>query len=282
MGSPPSSSSWKNPSAEAAAKYNLVELPESFKPTPQEEDLLKMYEKRSAYEKEAKRIREEQARTKLAAADLKYKQSMETTTATEGVAETKKKKPRKKKAKQQQDGMMEAHEKEEYSSEEEEQEPSLNERRAQKLEELREAVKPKESEEEAMRAQLLNEEADVTDTGPSLKRKRTEVTATKSSLLDNLTNQATPPHEFSKKLELKTWQGKILFPTSANETSWSPPPSASQPNEGALELELPDFDISQAQHGQGNNTIAIKFTSPTGAKRFRYVNIMLLVYCEDI
>jgi hypothetical protein len=45
---------------------------------------------------------------------------------------------------------------------------------------------------------------------------------------------------------------------------------SSHPNdEGALTLELPGFDISQAHHcHQGNNTLAIKFTSPTDAKRF--------------
>jgi len=41
-----------------------------------------------------------------------------------------------------------------------------------------------------------------------------------------------------------------------------------------LNLELPDFDIAKSQVGQGNNTIAIKFTSPTDAKRFRYVVIV--------
>jgi len=34
-----------------------VELPESFEPIPQEEDLLKMYETVRAYEKEASRIK---------------------------------------------------------------------------------------------------------------------------------------------------------------------------------------------------------------------------------
>jgi hypothetical protein len=36
-----------------------------------------------------------------------------------------------------------------------------------------------------------------------------------------------------------------------------------------MTLELADFDIAQAQLGHGNNTIAIKFTSPSDAKRFR-------------
>ena len=36
-------SSWKNPSAENRAKYNLVALPDDFEPTEEEEALLGMY-----------------------------------------------------------------------------------------------------------------------------------------------------------------------------------------------------------------------------------------------
>jgi hypothetical protein len=36
-----------------------------------------------------------------------------------------------------------------------------------------------------------------------------------------------------------------------------------------MTLELAEFDIAQAQLGHGNNTIAIKFTSPSDSKRFR-------------
>ena len=50
-------------------------------------------------------------------------------------------------------------------------------------------------------------------------------------------------------------------------------------DEGALTLELPGFDTLQAYHGQGNNTLAIKFTSPTDAKRFRYV---VSVFCINL
>jgi hypothetical protein len=73
------------------------------------------------------------------------------------------------------------------------------------------------------------------------------------------------------------FSGKVLFPDSPNVSSWSPQSNASHPNEGALTLELPDFDISQAHHGQGNNTLAIKFTSPTDARRFRYVLVFMNV-----
>jgi hypothetical protein len=69
--------------------------------------------------------------------------------------------------------------------------------------------------------------------------------------------------------------GKVLFPDSPNVSSWlvtTVKCMSSHPNEGALTLELPGFNISQAHHcHQGNSTLAIKFTSPTNAKRFRYV-----------
>jgi Galactoside-binding lectin len=78
-------------------------------------------------------------------------------------------------------------------------------------------------------------------------------------------------------IEKKT--GKVLFPTCANVASWSPPLSATNPNEGAMILELADFDIAQAQIGHGNNTIAIKFTSPLDSKRFRYdANLCALLF----
>ena len=89
VGPPPSSSSWRTPSIEIQQKYNLVELPESFETTPQEDELLKMYDRVRALEKEAARIKEDQARAKLAAADAKYKQSIVETTTTSEVVETK-------------------------------------------------------------------------------------------------------------------------------------------------------------------------------------------------
>ena len=215
VGPPPSSSSssWRTPSVEIQQKYNVVELPESFETTPQENDLLKMYDRVRALEKEASRIKEDQARAKLAAADAKYKQSINetTTTATSEVVEMKKK-ARRKKAKQTTQGMMDDNHESE-TSEEEEEPQSLHERREAKLKEMREKIEEaKKTEErqaaaaeEAMRAQLLNEETQL-ETGPTLKRKRIETTD-KSSLIANLQDQATPPHDFSQKLELKNWAG---------------------------------------------------------------------------
>lgn len=176
-----------------------------------------MYDKVKAYEKESMRIKEDQARAKLAAADLKYKQSMEINNTTQS---DEVKKPRKKKHKRnvQAGGMMEEEEEDEYSSdEEEENEQSKHERREQKLAEMREELqeaKEKETkaaaEEEALRESLLKEEAVEETGGPSLKRvkrKLEDTTDNKASLLVNLHTQATPPHEFSKSLELKSWAG---------------------------------------------------------------------------
>eukprot|EP00544_Gedaniella_sp_CCMP2646_P013628 CAMPEP_0202491620 /NCGR_PEP_ID=MMETSP1361-20130828/8618_1 /ASSEMBLY_ACC=CAM_ASM_000849 /TAXON_ID=210615 /ORGANISM="Staurosira complex sp., Strain CCMP2646" /LENGTH=527 /DNA_ID=CAMNT_0049121701 /DNA_START=132 /DNA_END=1715 /DNA_ORIENTATION=- len=277
VGSSSSSSSWRNPSAENQQKYNLVELPESFVPTKEEEDLLQAYESLRNYEKEAARVKEQAAKAKLATADLKYKQSIATEEVNEDVIEPIEQKVKAKKRKKRPVGAPhegDNHDEnisDEYESEHEEQ--SRHEKREAKLaemrEELEEAKQTKEAAEEAMRAQLLQEQeaADI-ESGPSLKRKKMEEPLDKSALLAHLDKHTTPPHEFSKDLEIKSWEGKVLFPDSPNVSSWSPQSNASHPNEGALTLELPDFDISQAHHGQGNNTLAIKFTSPTDAKRF--------------
>jgi len=67
--------------------------------------------------------------------------------------------------------------------------------------------------------------------------------------------------------------GAILFPKVVEPgvvSSWSPPPTASHSSEGCLEIELPDFDVSLAQMGSGNNTIALKFMAPTKSSRFSF------------
>jgi hypothetical protein len=213
---------------ENQAKYNLVPLPESFSPTKEEEDLLAAYETVRAYEKEAARINEQAAKAKLAAADAKYRQSMEVSKDENAATPLKKKKPRQKKMNVPSDErpQEEEHESDDESSEEEtdneddndEDPQSLHERREAKLAEMRnkleEAKQNEESEaaaaEEALRAQLLGTENEAVGTGPSLKRKRQEPPTEKSSLIANLTNQATPPHEFSQKLGLKSHAGTQL------------------------------------------------------------------------
>ena len=227
VGSSSSSSSWRNPSAENQTKYNLVELPESFVPTKEEEDLLNTYESLRNYEKEAARVKEQAAKAKLAAADFKYQQSisadgdMPQEQVMEPMERKVKAKKQKKRSTETNNDADNTHNDnnrsgDEYDDSDEQEEQSRHERREAKLaemrEELEEAKQTKESAEEAMRAQLLQEQeaADI-EKGPSLKRKKMEEPLDKSALVANLNHQTTPPHEFSKKLELKSWEGTFLL-----------------------------------------------------------------------
>jgi Galactoside-binding lectin len=116
-----------------------------------------------------------------------------------------------------------------------------------------------------------NDDGMLDQDGPSLlRRKRADsddMDKPKSSLIANLSGQATPPHDFSKKLSLNAIHGQKLFPPP-DAVSWAPSKKASNPDDGALTLELPKFDVSQAQNGIGNNTVAIKFMVPEESKRF--------------
>jgi hypothetical protein len=221
-----SSSSWRTPSAENQAKYNLVPLPESFQPTKEEEDLLAAYETMRAYEKEASRIKEQAAKAKLAAADAKHRQlqSMEAINEEKAAPVRKNKASKKKRVYKERpdqhgsesDGHEEESDEDVDAQEIEESPQSLHERREAKLlqmrEKLEEAKQTKEADataaEEALRAQLLAEEG--VDMGPSLKRKRQEPPTEKSSLIASLTRQQTPPHDFSQKLGLKSWAGTLV------------------------------------------------------------------------
>jgi Galactoside-binding lectin len=155
----------------------------------------------------------------------------------------------------------------------------LARRRAAKLEALRLEVQRKKEanktdadvdKQEELRNELLTTNDDsIMEEGPALKkRKRDLEPAPGQSILDGLRPALTPPHEFSKKLNLLDWKGKIIFPTYTDEPAWVPPPGVSSPNDGAFLAELPDFDINQASNGQGNNTVAIKFMAPADSKRF--------------
>lgn len=215
-----SSSAWRTPSAAVQQKYNLTVLPENFEPTEQEQQLLDMYDTIKLYEKEAARIKEGEARRKLEAAAAKYEESQKET-----AEPTKKKKRRRKKnvvAPGSGDVDMGEAESDEYEDSEDEQdeEPtSLSERREAKLAELREEIEEAKQKadagraaaaEEALRAQLLETMEDDMDLiGVSLKRKRQDLSAAdeRGSLIKNLQNQATPPHDFSQKLGLKSWEG---------------------------------------------------------------------------
>jgi hypothetical protein len=81
----------------------------------------------------------------------------------------------------------------------------------------------------------------------------------------------TPPHEFSEKLGLKSWKGTVLLPVTTDEPTWTPPDGVSGPtDDGAFLVLLENFDINQAQNGEGPNTVALKFNAPADSKRFSF------------
>ena len=125
-----------------------------------------------------------------------------------------------------------------------------------------------------LREQHLAIASESLDDGPMLKKKQRKdisISANRdnqsqqpSSLLTaNMAGTVTPPHDFSPTLQLSHARGRTVFPVmNVHEAFvWNPPTDVSNlnsPNDGALELELNDFDIQLAQNGTGNNTIAIK------------------------
>lgn len=135
--------------------------------------------------------------------------------------------------------------------------------------------------EEELRKKLLegDEDAvDITEFGPSLKKKRIVhgedgKERKQTSLISNMSYASTPPHEFSKSLSLTKMTGKQLFPTSTSvgkleDMVWSPPENPSSPEDRCLELELDGFDATKVAMGGGNNTVAIKFSAPSDSSRF--------------
>jgi len=130
--------------------------------------------------------------------------------------------------------------------------------------------------EEELRQQVLEGNQDVVDVGgPSLKKKRFNndlLGKPETSLISKMNYSSTPPHDFSKSLSMSKVTGKQLFPetnvVTPGEMAWAPPDDAASPEDGCLELELTDFNGARAASGQGNNTVAIKFTAPAESKRF--------------
>mmetsp|Transcript_18240 Transcript_18240/g.45199 ORF Transcript_18240/g.45199 Transcript_18240/m.45199 type:complete len:518 (-) Transcript_18240:175-1728(-) len=260
-------SSWKNASAANQAKFRLVELPEDFKPTKEEEALVNMYQTIKQFERQAAKLKEQKAREKLTAKENEFKQSQ---------ANKHKKRRRKRDNVPTASGdeVSDDSSAEDYSSDEDEEGQTIHDRRTAKLDALRDEVdeKKKAMVADAVKAEKLRKnhletnEADIA-MGSSLKRKKLEETSSEGGLLSNMKID-TPPHEFSEKLNIKSWKGKTLFPSTPDEKQWTPPEGVGNPNVGAFLVELPDFDITKAQNGTGNNTIVIKFHAPDDSKRF--------------
>jgi hypothetical protein len=153
----------------------------------------------------------------------------------------------------------------------------VEEKKAAKAQELNAREK-----EERLRNELLQKaDDDDMDLQPMLKKKKLDdgdasnLSPTRAgegpSLLSKMMTQQTPPHEFSEKLGIKPWKGKVLLPVSPDEPSWSPPDyKPRNANDGAFMVTLDDFDISKANNGEGNNTLALKFQAPAKSRRFSF------------
>ena len=110
------------------------------------------------------------------------------------------------------------------------------------------------------------------DHGPTLMKKNKQLTTTETGLLTanmiRTTTASTTTTDFFQSLGPHN-TGQILFPRDdemdENIFVWNPPTTTAvviaSPNDGALALVLPDFDIQVAQNGAGNNTIAIQVSS---------------------
>lgn len=268
--------SWRNPSTENQAKFHVVPLPEDFEPTEEEKGLLAMYETIKRFDKEAKRLKEQESRKKLEAKQAEFVKLKQKTRRN-------RKRPQKSKAEADEGDSSPMEDDESYASSEEGDEETDFEKRVKKklesladeVEEKRQAmaeVEAKAEEERSKREVMLATNKDTAELGRLAKRKKTDAPDDDKALLMSMMKEQTPPHDFSKKLGLKPGKGKILFPSAGTESSWTPPQSAISPNEGAFLVELEDFDIAKASNGTGNNTLAIKFHAPSDSKRFS-VNI---------
>lgn len=310
MGPPPGT--WRSTpkAAEHAAKYNLNLMPEDFKFTAEEKNLIQMYDTVKQFEREATRLKEKKARERIYANssnqlqragdhdeeekednNVKLPPKPAGSANVETAANKKRKAGRgkKNKATAATIGMMDdsssnedEDDAESVGSDGDEKQTTLADRRTAKLEALRDEVEEKKNfktkeellEEQRRNLLLATNEDDGIEDAPVLKRKRPNPTSEegegKASLLSKMMMTQTPPHEFSEKLGLKTWKGTVLFPTSTDKPTWTPPEEASNPNDGAFLVPLEDFDISRAQNGDGPNTVAIKFMAPSDSKRFSF------------
>jgi len=274
--------------------------------TEQEQSLLDTYAVIKSYEKEAARLKAEEAKRRLDEADERYRAKVR---EMEGVNEINEEEADKTKPESQR---RESHE--DYESEQDEESKQKHLQREKEISQLRREVakareakdneeakhKLKREKEEALRKDMLGEqstteqtenkkrsreshedEADETEdktfTGPSIKKKRVKSSERddfqpQPSLIANIGGDSTPPHDFSKKMGMSktSLDGTTLFPKDGSIQPWTPPSKPHDFIDGCLELELCDFDPMAL--GEGNNTVAIKFHAPDESSRFS-VNI---------
>jgi len=195
-------------------KYSLVTLPDDAVTTKEEETLLNFYDTFKNYERQAKIVKDTAARAKLAAKEKEFREQNNAINTTESSKVKKRKKKRfaAETAAACDSGVSDGDDSIGCDDSMEEEGKSSYDRREEKLQALREEVKAKisaaaakEGGEDALRQELLTAAEDDED-GPSLKRKKIEP-AQKSSLIASISNQVTPPHDFSKKLELSSVHG---------------------------------------------------------------------------
>lgn len=267
-----SNNSWRNPSLAQQQKYNIRPVPENFVPTAEEQQLLDMYEVLRSHERVAARLKEEAARAKLMARDAEFQHQKQQ------LADQRrsKKRVRKTAAENYEDDDDDDDDLDHITDDDDGEEDSddfgeektLQDRRQKKIDELRIQVEAKKNalnaassgQDDALRAKLLAV-TETIDDEPMLKKKKIALpdsnTAGPSSLIANLSVTKTPTHDFSDKLGLAQARGSVLFP-KGGEFQWTPKDGVSDPNEGAFQVDLPDFDIARAQNASGNNTVAIK------------------------
>lgn len=280
-------------------------IPADFEPTPEEKSLLAIYATVRLYEKERDKIKEEAAKAKLRAknelfrrrepekglsdAEEDYSDKEDDNSEEHNTVMPAKKKKRSRSSSANAGNFGGATDTAEgdlvgQDSEDEDYDDSDDDidhaekkarRRKEKLKEMKLQLS-KEREEEDERVKHLTDggavDAIMMENDLVLKKKKKNMSfGAGPSLLDSIENQATPPHEFSKSLGMPkaSIHGKQIFPspTSSGE-SWSPPPTATNPLDGDLCVDLSGFDLSQVQSGNGNNTIAIKFVAPQESNRF--------------
>ena len=281
---------------EMVAHPSGASYPKSIEPlTQNEQALLDTYELIKHYEKEAQRLKAEEAKRRLEEANERYQAKVREREKAEG---------------RQDDDEAKEPSKSEYESDVDEDAIARRKKKAEEIARLRkdvsaaqEAKSQQQAEkqaarkkEEDLRRQLLgepkkegdnkrkheeddsnNEDEDPvaqTYTGPSIKKKQRVDDSwdqkPQPSLISNLTGQSTPVHDFSKKLGMSkgSLDGDVLYPGEGDVVPWEPPQKPMDFLDGCLQLELPDFDSSLAASGSGNNTVAIKFHAPNESSRF--------------
>jgi hypothetical protein len=257
------SNSWRNPSLAQQQKYNIRPVPESFVPTQEEQQLLDMYEVLRSHERVAARLKEEAARAKLLARDADFQQQKQ-----QDQSRSNKRVRKTVTENHDDDDLDRVSDEDDDEAEDFGEEKTLQDRRQEKLDELRIEVEAKKNalnaassaQDDALRAKLLTV-TETLDDEPMLKKKKLAIVDSNavgpSSLIANLGVTQTPTHDFSEKLGFAQARGNVLFP-KGGEFQWTPPAGAADPNEGAFQVDLPDFDIARAQNASGNNTVAIK------------------------